>query len=76
QKSAIILYPNPFTETLTINSSEEINQITIFDVLGKIVFEKRNVEDKSLSLKNLQCGNYTIKIISKNVVTTQKIIKE
>ncbi|MEN9521652.1 MAG: hypothetical protein RL065_29 [Bacteroidota bacterium] len=77
-KSAIILYPNPFTETLTINTAEVIKQIFVFDILGKVVYEKDNIGNCSynINLKNLQSGIYTIKTIGNNSVSIQKILKE
>jgi len=40
-KNGITVYPNPFTNTLTFQSDNEIDQIFVFDVYGKLLIEKK-----------------------------------
>lgn len=71
------IYPNPFTNYITISSTEVINTILIFDEVGHRVFEMpiQNTE-KTIDLTNLQQGVYFVQIFSKENRETLKIIKQ
>ncbi|WP_284464404.1 fibronectin type III domain-containing protein [Chryseobacterium sp.] len=71
-KHDIIIYPNPFTDTITISGEQELKSLSIYDASGKIVKEVRSSE-KTISLHELNSGMYMIKLIMKN--GSSKIIK-
>lgn len=77
-QTEIQIFPNPFDEQLTILSSEFIQQIKVYDMLGKQVYDKSNVNNNqtALSLNHLSNGVYIIKIVAENNIKTQKIIKK
>ncbi|MDL2239244.1 cadherin-like beta sandwich domain-containing protein, partial [Bacteroidales bacterium OttesenSCG-928-L14] len=68
----IKIYPNPAKNNVTIESSEEINNITIFDSFGKKIFERGNINEKSLMIdvNNYSVGIYYITVDGK----TEKLI--
>ncbi|UGS21901.1 T9SS type A sorting domain-containing protein [Flavobacterium cyclinae] len=67
-----VLYPNP-CET-AINSSVIIDEVTIYDNFGKIIFQNKNVN--SISLENLVAGVYFAQIKLENQFYFKKIIKK
>lgn len=72
------IYPNPFNDLLTINSStnEAINKITIFNSLGQQVFiQKINSPNAQLNLFELSEGIYILLIETENEIISKKIIK-
>ena len=72
----IVIFPNPSNGRFTINSSEVIKEIKVFNVLGKIVFKKSNVEGE-IDLTNIQKGIYLLEIKNQEGETLKsKIVKE
>ena len=79
-KNEATIYPNPFTDFITIETSEHIRQIELMDVNGRI-FDKlvaNNVENATtVPLPNLNRGLYFIKITTEDGKTiTKKIVKQ
>lgn len=74
-KSKFSIYPNPVKTELTINISEKINLIEIFDLLGKNVFYKEN-PSKTINIEFLEKGIYILKIKTDNENYCDKIIKK
>ena len=71
------LYPNPVNDTLNIDSQEEITQLSIFNVLGKLVKTiQPNKTTSSIDLSDLETGIYMVKIEADTKISTQKIIKK
>ena len=79
--SAIVLYPNPATSRLfikTLTSSENIQQIWITDITGKLI---KNIkyenfsEDAGIDIAGLPGGLYVLNIVSKNGTYNKKFIK-
>jgi len=72
-----IIYPNPFSNTININHIANIDRLnlSIFDFMGKKVFEQNNSLNKSFDLSNLKNGIYNLKIMFNNRIVTKKIIK-
>jgi Secretion system C-terminal sorting domain len=68
EDSAIIVFPNPTTDFLTLhhqNTAEHIRAITMTDVLGSIVIQQQiNATNTVLDLTNLHKGVYLLKIES------------
>jgi len=71
------LSPNPVQKNLNIKipNSISIDNITIFDVLGKIVYSANNTLDQ-INLENLREGLYFVKIKSGAINDSFKIIKK
>lgn len=76
-QNSLQLFPNPIkNEMLTIKNAEN-NQVMIFDVLGKLVFEKAITESTSkLNLDSLKSGMYFVQISNGANSTTKKLIKK
>ncbi|SRX72472.1 T9SS type A sorting domain-containing protein [Aequorivita antarctica] len=71
----IILYPNPVSEILKINSKFPVKRIIIYNSLGQQVFLKTiNDSQFQINISSLPEGTYLAKIISKDIADTQKFI--
>ncbi len=69
-EKTISVYPNPATDLITI--SEEVENVFIYDLSGRII----SVSDKNIiNISDLQTGTYIIKIKNNNAVKTSKFIK-
>jgi Secretion system C-terminal sorting domain len=76
-KNKINLYPNP-TNGLVKISGNEINEISIVDVIGKTVYSEKynSLNEANINISNLNNGIYIATISSKDgSSSSQKIIK-
>ncbi len=78
--STIVLYPNPSHGKFTVNLnslSEENMELTIFDVLGKIVYNTSlNSQTSTLDLSFLHAGIYEAVFKNEKTLVTKKIVLE
>lgn len=81
----IKVYPNPFTNELTIetlNTENTISTIQIIDISGRVLINQTNAVTKGLSsvklsnTNNLAAGIYFVKVSSNGIVKTMKIVKQ
>lgn len=73
----INMYPNPVSTSLTINSKEKLDTLSVYNVIGQEVLNlKVNATNAVLNVSNLQNGIYIVKAISEGKVSTSKFIKE
>jgi methionine-rich copper-binding protein CopC len=71
----LIIYPNPVNNTLTIQVENqiEINEVIIYNILGKIV---KTVKDRTLiDVSNFSDGVYLIKIMTDKGIGLKRFIK-
>jgi hypothetical protein len=77
--NSVVLYPNPTTSILNLESKQPIEQVTIFDVSGRVIQEIAVVGTKNnmtLATENLTNGTYFVKIKTGNGETVRKVIKD
>lgn len=77
---AAVIYPNPFTESVTLSFSEKINdtvEVSVFDLLGRLVFSKSYAADQNVNVQfnSLSVANYIIKVTANNKQFIKKILK-
>ncbi len=71
------LYPNPTSSNVTVSANENISNITITDMLGKVVFELQEVgKTVTISTVNFSKGFYLVRVESNGAIATKKLIKE
>lgn len=72
------VFPSVFEEDLSIKSQEIINEINIFNVNGKSVFNKTNInsQEESINLSQLSKGYYFIKIVTDKSIISSKVLKQ
>ena len=74
-QNAISVYPNPFTESLYFDSEKTIDHLTITDISGKIIYQRKS-EQNSADLSFLEAGIYFLKCQSETSISTFRIIKQ
>ena len=74
-KNAFTLYPNPTNGKVEFKGSElTINQVEIFDNVGRLIKQMKNITENSLDLTELNEGIYIVKIQINNENLNQKMV--
>ncbi len=73
--SKFMVYPNPSSNQVYINTNEKIDRIDIYNTLGKTVLSTDEYNGK-LNIQSLKAGMYLLRIHSNNKVVNKKIIVE
>lgn len=76
--SEIKVYPNPATDLIYLSYDNQISidQVEIFDVVGKKVLVSTIDGNNSINISQLNSGVYLVKVYSGNAHTVQKIVKK
>ena len=71
----IQIFPNPSVNNVYINSKVGINKITVFDEIGKLVYEKKVVEDNNIKINtsSFESGVYFVKIYTNEGVVVRRV---
>ncbi len=70
-------YPNPLTNELNLSAKKNIDEVSIFNLMGQKVFsQKINATKKSIDLSHLQPGMYVMNVNADGNSATYKIIKQ
>ncbi|UOK41952.1 MULTISPECIES: ELWxxDGT repeat protein [Flavobacterium] len=76
-KNQILIYPNPTNSIVTLRSNSVINEVVVFDSLGKKVLETIIAsEEGRIDLSSLNSGLYLLKIQSNDSASFRKVIKK
>lgn len=71
------IYPNPVDNILTISSEEEIQHMSIYNILSVKVMEMViNNKETVIDLSNLESGMYLIEILGRNEKSIKTFIKK
>lgn len=75
------VHPNPFDESITLSFSNDIEgdiNIEVYDLIGRLVFSKKQPAEQSLQLefKNLPAATYILKVRVNKRQFIKKIIKK
>jgi PKD repeat protein len=77
--NTISIYPNPFKNTITIGSENDLVQsITIFNAIGKLVYAETvnaKFNKKTISLNHFSGGLYFIKVVTDKEIISKSLIK-
>lgn len=73
---AIDVYPNPSTGIVQLSSNEMIENLSVFDCTGRLVFseELNAAKSQEVNLSFLENGNYLLEIGSGKMVSTRKLV--
>ena len=75
QENSLVLYPNPASSILNIETKSVIDSIAISDINGRLV--ATNLFDSNkIDVQNLQSGIYFLKINIDSEIKTLKFVKE
>jgi len=73
----IQFYPNPTLGSIYFNEPNDISNIKIYDLNGKLVLEENIFTNNSINIENLTSGSYIINILGKNgSITNRKLLKK
>ncbi len=76
-QSGLHIYPNPVTDKLQVESSITVQNIELYSIDGKVVYQsKPNTNNISISLNHLKTGIYFLRVQTNNQLFTEKIVKE
>ena len=74
---ALTLYPNPFTDQLTLKDAPHtMMSISVIDLLGRTVYHTTTQGATTFNLPALQNGLYTVRVQGPDFDFSQKVIKE
>jgi hypothetical protein len=77
QNSFAIVYPNPFTHQIQIDTNTQIQQLQLFDLTGNLIQTKSDLNELNVHLGGLKSGVYILTISYKNnTKESHKIIKK
>ena len=70
-------YPNPVKNTLNLSYSENISDVSVYNLLGQQIIAKAiNANQSQIDMSNLASGAYMVKVTANSQIKTIKVIKE
>ncbi|MAZ71970.1 MAG: hypothetical protein CMC70_02375 [Flavobacteriaceae bacterium] len=70
------VYPNPVQDRLNIQSTNAVDAITVYDVLGKVVLSATpGIVSPSIDMSNLTSGAYLVNVTINGSSKTVKVVK-
>lgn len=77
EQTAFTYYPNPVENILTLNAQSNIENVSVFNMLGQEVLRTSpNAMNSDLDMASLQTGHYFVKVTIADKTETIRIIKE
>ena len=77
KNNMVKVFPNPVNNTLFVNATAAVNQLTIRDLSGKAVHTQTNVNtEKGIDVSFLNTGAYFISVETANGTQNAKFIKQ
>lgn len=74
---SVRIYPNPATQSLHVESDQPIHQLRLYDVHGKMVWQKKgSFFHYEINLTNISPGFYIVNIQTKEKQIYKKFIKQ
>lgn len=73
KENAISIYPNPVKDILNITTTENIQKISVIDMLGKTIITPQ--VGSEINLSSLSKGAYFLSLETEKGISTKKIIK-
>ncbi|MEE9349438.1 MAG: T9SS type A sorting domain-containing protein [Flavobacteriaceae bacterium] len=71
------IYPNPVSKVLSINAENNIDRISIFNMLGQEVINSRpHIYNTEINMSNLSAGMYVVRVQIGTKTGTYRIIKK
>ncbi|WP_240472302.1 aryl-sulfate sulfotransferase [Mangrovimonas xylaniphaga] len=71
-QSEVMLYPNPVRASLYVETRDKLEEITVYDYTGKLIFKGH---EKVLDFSGYGSGMYTISVKINGHILHQKVIK-
>ena len=75
KEDEVLLYPNPASDMITINSNEVSNTYTISDITGKVILKgSMNETSADINVSQLQNGTYILHLKNVMGVNSKKFV--
>jgi len=74
--SKISIYPNPANNFINISTTETIDSVEVYNLIGKKVISSKNLIENSIDISTLAKGVYMLKLTSGNAVASKKLVKK
>jgi hypothetical protein len=71
----ITIYPNPFTNQISIDAAFVPSQIAVFDLTGKELILANNIDEANKQIPSLTVGSYLVRITNNERHYYFKIVK-
>ncbi|WP_047546905.1 T9SS type A sorting domain-containing protein [Psychroserpens sp. Hel_I_66] len=76
-ENAFSYFPNPVKNELTLNAQKNIQNVSVYNMLGQEVLRiEPNTVDTNINMNGLRQGAYIVKVTIDNVTETVRIIKQ
>ena len=73
----VTLYPNPAKRRLTVEASEPVNMLEIYNANGALIGKRTNCSDKfEINVETYASGTYMIRLITDSAVEIRRFVKE
>ncbi len=73
----VMLYPNPASETLMIETTQNIRRCEVYNVNGALVFVKEECFERfEINVSDYASGSYIVRLISDKAVETRRFTKK
>lgn len=72
----LLVFPNPFRETIRFKSSEPLVRFTLFDLQGRVISRKQLVGTEEVNVGELPSGMYVYQIEGLNTRQIGKLVRE
>lgn len=77
ENNSFKVHPNPVKDMLNLSYTQNITNVTVFNILGQQVLTKSvNAAQGQVDMSNLSSGTYLVKVASDNEIKSIKVIKE
>ncbi len=75
-ENTFIVYPNPFSDRFIVYTNERVNcDLTLYNSIGEILLQKRNVRNGEVCKANLPDGIYFLRIKCGSNLFMKKLVK-
>ena len=73
----LVIYPNPTSGALTVESASPIREITVYDLSGRVVVAAQNFapQQYAINVSSLHSGIYLLKAVTDSGVQTARFVK-
>ena len=73
----VTLYPNPAKRRLTIEASEPVNMLEIYNINGALVYRQNDCSDKvEINVETYATGTYMVRLTTDSTVEVRRFVKE
>jgi hypothetical protein len=75
-ETAVSIYPNPFNNKVRIEINQPVENVMLYNILGKQVYKSASIKDLENFSSTLKSGVYLLKLLTSNGESmTKKLIK-